>query len=280
VTADNLTVKDTASIWGALNVGKPAGAVPSNGLNFAHTYSSSATPAPDDSGNGGTGTVYGATWTANGATGGAYRFDGVDDYIQAPDSAWVNPTTGLTVNAWINRNDSGANQCILSKYMDGTTRDYELHFENDASFYVQVSVGNNHIGLDSGYVPPTGSWHMVSMVYDGNTLSTYVDGTGCSSTWIGGPLDDSNEPLTIGALTCAGSRSMFFNGLIDNVRIYGRALSAAELLDLYCAESTHNTTATLNASSVVASNLTVQGATWIKRQGDLSMGSFTNGPCQ
>ncbi len=73
---------------------------------------------------------------------------------------------------------------------------------------------------------PTGAWTHLAATYDGTTLRLYVNGAQVAQLAVAGSIPTSNSPLRIGGNAIWGE---WFNGLIDEVRVYNRALSAAEI---------------------------------------------------
>src|SRR5206468_2316498 len=73
---------------------------------------------------------------------------------------------------------------------------------------------------------PTGVWTHLAASYDGTTLRLYVNGAQVSQSAVSGSIAASSSPLRIGGNAIWGE---YFTGLIDEVRVYNRALSAAEL---------------------------------------------------
>src|SRR5687768_12498551 len=86
--------------------------------------------------------------------------------------------------------------------------------------------GNLGNYLDSGQAPSIGQWQHVAATYDGTTARFYVDGVETASAPFAGNLGDGNS-WRIGAYGAPATG--FFDGLVDNVRIYDRALSASEV---------------------------------------------------
>ena len=80
--------------------------------------------------------------------------------------------------------------------------------------------------LDSGQTPIVGQWQHLSATYDGTTARYYIDGTQVASRSVTGSVGNSNT-WRIGAY--GRPPGGFFDGLIDDVRIYNRALSAGEV---------------------------------------------------
>ena len=90
-----------------------------------------------------------------------------------------------------------------------------------------TSPGNTTNVLDN-------KWHNVTLVYDGNTARIYVDGVSGSPLTGSGYVTTNNASLLIGNDQCCGGR--FFNGLVDNARVYAKALTALEVRNLYAEE--------------------------------------------
>ena len=92
------------------------------------------------------------------------------------------------------------------------------------------------VGTVTGTLPTTGVWHQVAGTYDGTTMRLYVDGTQIGSTTIATPqsvLAVTSDPLMIGT-KAPGSTTVgnYFNGIIDDVRIYNYGLSASAMQTL------------------------------------------------
>jgi hypothetical protein len=209
----------------------------------------------DYSGNNNYGTVHGAEWTSNGVLGGAYVFDGVTDFIRVPDSPRLGGDgswSEISIEFWIKplSNQNGAR--IIAK-RDPTAIDRSLVGVN-ASYMVGFQTGgqNNTLywGLgstingwqetsDSQTVLTAGSWYHVVCTYkSGPGLTVYINGTQKATTALTGNIAPSQgmylfkAPLFIG---CDGSNSKtsWFNGILDEVHIYNRALSQEQALKRY-----------------------------------------------
>jgi hypothetical protein len=170
----------------------------------------------------------GATF-ASGLTGQAFALDGVSSYFSAPDKSSLNPTAALTVSAWVHRQAFvGAFDPIVKKA--GAASGYAMEFgsigEQDAlKFWVYLD--------SSGWTesPPAplslGVWAHVAGVYDGTTIRLYVDGTEAGSKVASGSIVPSAMDLEFGRDPLNIYRH--YSGLIDDVTIYGRALTAMEI---------------------------------------------------
>jgi alpha-tubulin suppressor-like RCC1 family protein len=202
--------------------------------------------ATDSSGNGNDGTVNGATLTTDrhGLANGAYSFDGVDDYIQTPESNKFSIQDQITVSFWFELNSFEAGN-FIQKGNSSTGWEWELWTGNGTtSTGIHLANGLNwHIGaINSDQQVDLNKYSNLAMVFDAsNFLKLYLDGklvgysTSFNSSFRGGL-----SPLFIGARKgWAGHDDPFrpFNGSIDEIRIYNRALSSTEVSALYTLES-------------------------------------------
>jgi len=200
-------------------------------------------------------TVGGAELTndMNGKNNSAYLFDGVDDYIEK-----VNPTQNLniksqswTIAAWFKSQKCQSTQVIVSRYecgwscgpSAGAEALYSLGLK-DGSLYYNVrgdnNYGNSGASVTSDETYCDDEWHHVVGILNRDTqlLNLYVDGVivnSESSKSVGAITDDRNSPLEIGRhfRRSWASSAEYFEGTIDEVRFYNRALSDKEVLELY-----------------------------------------------
>lgn len=205
-----------------------------NGLVAYYPFNGNAN---DESGNGNDGTVNGATLTEDrfGNAETAYSFDGIDNYISVPDDTSLNLINELTISVWVNsRNISKVNQDIISKTESGS---YSLTLnESDESdkinrfaFLAMISGGYKYYYSDTHIESDT--WYHVVSVYDGSYVKIYVDGIQETIHVQDGSIQSNNSSLIIGN----ESRQLHepFDGYIDDIRIYNRALSESEIQELY-----------------------------------------------
>jgi len=199
---------------------------PSGGLVAAYSFNEgSGSTVGDASGQGNTGTVSGATWTNQGRFGNALVFDGVNDWVTVPHSGSLGLTTGMTVMAWVYPTTTSGKRDVLIK--EGTAVDiYNLYAQNGLGFpESNVFVGGvNQIAQGSAL--PANTWTHLASTYDGTTLKLFVNGSQAASTPVPGAIAASTGALRIGGNSLWGE---FFQGRIDEVRVYSRALSASEI---------------------------------------------------
>jgi fibronectin type 3 domain-containing protein len=203
--------------------------------------------ATDESGNGNNGTVYGATLATNrfGAANSAYYFNGLSDYISCGNNASLD-LTAFSISYWVNYSclpGIGANSYILSKG------------DNYASYMDQVpyfffSEGSNVLSTNSKVSP--GKWYNIVATYDQNFFKVYVNGKWEANGVLNPVPAASADPLFLGASSLSGVVSNYFNGTLDDVRIYKRALAPSEVTELY-----NSTAAKLTIAASPASGGTI-----------------------
>ena len=201
-----------------------------NGLVGAWKFNvNNATSAEDLSGNGSTATIYGATWTGQNEL----SFDGLNDYVNCGSSTELNLTSSLTVSAWINPRTFG--QANFGRIIDKGTSSAGFSLLIDGSVAaLQYAVYGKAIVKSSPNVIDLNLWQHVAAAYDESAelVSFYVNGqpagtAACTTN----PLDSAANPLFIGIRAYDSNRA--FDGLIDDVRTFNRALTDAEMAGLY-----------------------------------------------
>jgi hypothetical protein len=191
--------------------------------------------AYDSSGAGNRGTVTNATWTASGHTAGALSFDGTTDYVRATSSSTLNNVgSGLTVEMWAFITGSSSTDYVLlaKPWTGGATGNppYEYGVEYDANglhtldFYFGDTT-NTSRGPYS-ITPSLGTWTHLAFTFDGTTVKGYLDGVQKLSSPIAATIQTRATDLLIGV---DGALSQGFNGRLDDVRLYNRALSQLEI---------------------------------------------------
>jgi hypothetical protein len=196
----------------------------------------SGTIAYDSAGNN-DGTIYGAAWTT-GQIDGALDFDGVDDYVKVTDSPELDGMQQITLSAWININSwkTGEAARIISK-RHHPNNSYEMAIDTSlgypnmvVAFYCQNAVSDIHSPQNSIFL---NQWYLVTGTNNGNEQKLYINGIEVASASVfTGPINDTMVDLWFGRVT-DGYVSSAFNGKIDDIRIYNRALTSEEIWQLY-----------------------------------------------
>jgi len=180
------------------------------------------------------GTVNGsAVWSSSGRYGGAYIFDGSNDYIDISHSASLNISQYITISAWIYPTASMTNcNGIVSKGAAGNYG-YMLYGGGgcgNATNTIRCLIGG--VACDTTLTVNLNAWNYVACTQDGTNITIYLNGSReivCSNP--GGITTNSNK-VKIGKLY-DGVNDHYFTGTIDEVRIYNRALSANEVKQHY-----------------------------------------------
>jgi 1,4-alpha-glucan branching enzyme len=191
--------------------------------------------ANDSSGNTNTGTVVlgGGGWTG-GIINGALSFDGESTQVTASNSASLNPVNGITIAAWVNATDWFNTPRILEKGLSGNQ--YSLFVNSSGSLEFLLTGVSNGVLVASP--PSSGAWHHLAATYDGSSsISLYIDGQLAAQQTASGALPVTADPLAIGNKPSGGTPLDFFYGYIDDVRIYGSALPASQVAQLYNTDS-------------------------------------------
>ena len=211
----------------------PAGAPPpspSGGLMAAYRFGEgTGTGTADTSGNGNGGTlVNGPTWVTAGKYGRAIQFDGANDFVRVPDSSSLDLGSTGTIEAWVKLDVLGRWHSVLAKGAANfdPSHNYALEVEPGNRWICILGNGSSRILLRSSSGPSANQFHHVACTWDGTTARLYVDGVqAASSAQVLTPAANT-APLSIGQF---GGDADRLDGVVDEVRIYRRALSQAEI---------------------------------------------------
>jgi len=182
--------------------------------------------ARDRSGYNNHGTIYGAT-LASGKIGMAREFDGVDDYVEVADAPSLDITDAITIEGWINLASYTGGRTIVEK----STDIYGIYFTVGAEIpyaFLKLDV-TGWTYLSFVETIPLNKWVHLAFTYDRKLVKdnwvTYVNGTATNRKTIKESIVTSALPLQIGRY----GTTHYFNGIIDELRIYNRALSLDEI---------------------------------------------------
>ena len=227
--------------------------VPTNGLVGWWGFNGNA---QDESGNGNHGTVNGATLTTDrfGNQNGAYDFDGVDDFISVSECVQIPlSSNNRTCSFWIKSNiiDNPPNRDILNwgNYQTNQRFGFTMYSgvtyfcAQNNDFYGSVFVGDN-------------SWKFITLTYDGQFVSIYVNGL-----LDGGQFRNLNtvgDTIVIGSSPLFHPGATYFDGLIDDIGIWNRALTQQEITNLYNSQSCQVSLTTQPSNQTTGANRNVQ----------------------
>ena len=219
--------------------------VPADGLVGWWPFNGNAN---DESGNGNDGTINGASITTDrfGNSGKAYSFNGINQWIEVQDNQSLDITQSITIAAWIYKPQFEQRyEAVLTKDFNGTnTQNINYKFQiseiNGMMFF--TSRGNTLCYFD------TNAWHYFVGICTMDSIKIYLDNILLNSSYNqfnNNDLANTNLPLTIGRLSYSepisvGNERMYFNGKIDDIGIWNRALSEVEISELYNAPNCSN----------------------------------------
>ena len=184
------------------------------------------------------GVISGPTW-AMGRSGPALSLDGTDDNIVVSNRPSLNITAAISIVAWIKRatNNPTSPDMILSKDNgtgsndDATAWDFELFIRGDAApvnvprFY---SDGNGSV-TSSVAIGDT-NWHHVAVTIAATALTFYIDGLPAGTGTVSNAFNANAFDITLGHDHFVGNE---FDGSLDDIRLYNRALTPGEIVSLY-----------------------------------------------
>jgi hypothetical protein len=190
----------------------------------------------DSSGHGHTGTCLGpCPLVVTGRSAMAYQFDGVDDLVVVPYTADLGLAGGITVSAWIQTGAMTTRGCVASKKLgNGNIDSWALCIEVDLSvlFYSgpDTTPANDDFLFTVAGAVSTGAWQHVALSWDGTTKRIWVGGVEVAAR--DAPIDYDANDILLGGNIDSGSVIAVFAGPIDEIRLYDRALTGAEIGEL------------------------------------------------
>lgn len=213
------------------------------------------TTAYDRSGAGNAGTLTNGPTKVTGKVGQALSLDGSDDYATVADASALDITGAISMGVWIKTSDTDS--CIMSKTVASTAKCFESAGNKvyelgvlSSTLYFQTSNGTTaNVVSGSATSLLDNQWHYVVATWDGTTTSNgmkiYIDGAALYQ----GTATVSTIQSTSSALTFGGdSGSYDYAGLLDEGRLYNRALSAAEIKSLYDQGQSDKTNSSISQS--------------------------------
>lgn len=189
--------------------------------------------AQDSSTNRNHGQAFGLTLSTNrfGRANAAYRFQGNStSFVKVPHSASLNITNAITLTAWINFEMGGT---IYPRIINKDSYDLATgpNYRNPRRLHFLMKNPAQTELYTPAEVMQAGRWHFVTATYDGSLVLVYVDGALLNATVVANAMMANTRDVNIGRNTVNTADN--YQGLIDDVRIYNRALSAAEITALF-----------------------------------------------
>ncbi len=165
------------------------------------------------------------------------NFNGSNDYIDFADNHDL--TGSFSLESWVFQESSVATGAILSKGNIDASNKTGYHFSlknNYPNLTWYDSSNNEEVNITSPYAIPNNEWHHIAATFDGSTVKLYVDGIEVNSVPAASPPINTANSFIIGADTtnyvASPANNNFFNGAIQEVRIWDVALSESQIRDM------------------------------------------------
>lgn len=215
--------------------GRTVSAISDNLIGYWNFDEASGTTSADSSGNGNDGTFVGSGVTHSTdlpptscfINTHSLSFDGTGGYVSIPDNATMDPANAISISFWMKANTvSNGYQHIVFKQGPVVTS-YGVWLNGN---HIYMEDNDNSVrSLTSNATITADTWHYITVTYDGTTQALYIDGALDNSQSLPGiTLSYENSPVKVGS----GDYNNPFNGYVDDLRIYGRALTSSEIADL------------------------------------------------
>jgi hypothetical protein len=197
--------------------------------------------AGDRSGNGNAGSLAMVDATSGWKAGHAGSALEIPDTVGAgvmvkPSASLDGIRTGLTISAWVYRLTSikERNLTVLSRQVGTASREvYSLAFQNDVMvIWLYAASPASEVNLRATRTAPLNAWIHVATTWDGKTVRLYQDGAEVGLLSYAGPMGASDKPVILGNNANSTGLDQPLGGRLDEVRLYDRALSAAEIAAL------------------------------------------------
>ena len=219
------------------------------------------------------GDIVGAIINQDGQIGRAYSFDGENDYVEVSDNLDLVESSSFTIGAWIKTSSSTGNNGILGhgvSMSSGETSGFQFTLEDNnlRIFYLNTASPSTVADIKGGTIN-TDTWHHVMVVYDSSNYNVklYIDNSEVADDTHSFGIETSSSYVKIGAWGRSGAVNPF-DGLIDEVAVWNRALSSDEVSTLYDIQKDGNESGSYPFNAL---SLKIKGTT--KKQGTLIQGA-------
>ncbi|MDX2114661.1 MAG: glycosyl hydrolase family 28-related protein [Planctomycetota bacterium] len=210
---------------------------PGSGPLSHYALNEGAGTTVSDSAGGPSATASGPSWTA-GQIGAALSFDGVDDFVSLPNNRGGSSAGTISLWARTTRDFSDLGMMFYATSSGsgtanggGTDAEMHLHFNPDDSVSLFIEGGASDLNLNSGRPLNDGAWHHLVATWDlAGYADLYVDGQRVASarqSWLNFPWSAFTR------LGRPAAATRFYQGSLDDVRVYERAITHAEVNDLF-----------------------------------------------
>jgi fibronectin type 3 domain-containing protein len=252
--------------------------MPTLAVSWLKLDETSGATAADATGNNNSGTLVNSPSWTGGRIGNALNLNGTNQYLTLPNSVTSN-LQDFTIATWVYWN-GGNNWQRIFDFGSGTSTYMFLSPKNGANnnlrFAITTSGGGGEQKIDSNATLPSGGWHHVAVTLSGSTGTLYVNGQ-----QVGQNTAMTLRPANLGVTTQnrigrSQYNDPYFNGRIDDFRLYAGALSASDIAALAAPIQTTGLVATSGAGQIdLTWNSTLNATSYILRRASTSGGAYT-----
>ncbi|MEK7604750.1 MAG: LamG domain-containing protein [Patescibacteria group bacterium] len=197
----------------------------------------------DRSGSGNSGSLTGMSTTTtpvSGKIGQALKFDGVNDFVNlGTGTLGISAgSTAITLSSWVYVRNFQSYPAMIGKSVAGSPfGGWQINANGDSGnkFGGGMNISNTWTAVTSDATYSTNRWYLVTMTYDGGALRLYVNGVLAKTTVAAGTIQykDVNSSVYIGRNPASDTPVQYLSGSLDDVRVYNRTLTPAEIRLLY-----------------------------------------------
>ena len=195
----------------------------------------SGTALFDKSKNGQNGTLVNGPTIAPGKIGQSLRFNGIDNYVQVEDDPSLDGFTEFTASLWGKQNSIVEGGGLFRKWVDTSgNRSYDIYTSAINEITIRISSNGStretHVSANDCGFTSNGEWTYIAVTFNAGSISYYKNGVLCD-TDSGAITSIFNSPQTL--RFGQNESAIYFDGWLDDIRLYNRALSDTEIRDLY-----------------------------------------------
>jgi len=168
-----------------------------------------------------------ASRTLTAVKGKALYHDGIDDYTKVPDDPSLNLTSAITIEVWVKPAQNSTHVTVAAKEHFTNKKGWILIQLGGTDWYFRIYNGTTYKEVSVSNSVDLNTWQHIVATYDKQYMRLYKNGVQIGKRLCDWSIATTSEPLCVGYRSTVGQ---YFNGTIDEVRIYERALSASEVL--------------------------------------------------
>ena len=196
------------------------------------------------------GELVGGASYKRGMVGPGFVFDGLNDYVQVGDTPTLKMTTAMTLECWIFPTISQSQLIGIIANREGEYEFARNPGPDGDIWWAFANIDPGWVGISTGFVAPLASWTHIAITYDNGLITSYGNGVQVHQYQGSGPIGDVAPTLNDFRIGNRQDFSWPFAGIIDEFKIYNRALSSSEVAAIYAAGSKGNCKPKLLVASI------------------------------